>query len=56
VLRTVIDSENLPKVYGGELDWNFEDEPDLDEAARDVIGEVPKGPFIFKNGSVMSPS
>jgi hypothetical protein len=52
----MIDAENLPMTYGGELDWNFEDEPSLDQETKDLIGEVPKGPAIFKRGSVMGPN
>ena len=54
-LRKFIDNENIPKAYGGELDFKFEDEPNLDQAAKDVIGEIPKGPVIFRDGTVMKP-
>ena len=54
-LRKFIDNENIPKVYGGELDFEFGDEPNLDQAAKDVIGELPKGPAIFKDGVVIKP-
>lgn len=54
-MRSIIDPENLPKPYGGELDWKFEDEPNLDQAAQELIGDMPKGPAIFKNGLVMKP-
>ncbi|KAI9064652.1 CRAL/TRIO domain-containing protein [Trametes sanguinea] len=55
-LRTLIDPKDLPKPYGGELDWKFEDEPALDDAAKAVIGEMPKGPVVFENGEVRRPA
>ena len=54
-LRKFIDNENIPKAYGGELDFDFEDEPNLDQAAKDAIGEMPRGPVIFKDGTVVKP-
>jgi hypothetical protein len=54
-LRKFIDNENIPKAYGGELDFSFEDEPNLDQAAKDAIGEMPKGPVIFNDGVVVKP-
>ncbi|PIL22322.1 hypothetical protein GSI_15010 [Ganoderma sinense ZZ0214-1] len=55
-LRTFIDPRDLPKPYGGELEWSFEDEPALDDAIREVIGEMPKGPVVFEDGQVVRPS
>lgn len=37
------------------MEFKFEDEPNLDQAAKDVIGEVPKGPVIFRDGAVVRP-
>jgi hypothetical protein len=54
-LRKFIDNENIPKAYGGELDFKFEDEPNLDQAAEAAIGEMPKGPVIFRDGTVTKP-
>ncbi|KAI0078216.1 CRAL/TRIO domain-containing protein [Panus rudis PR-1116 ss-1] len=54
-LRTLIEPSDLPKSYGGELDWKFEDEPALDDAAREMIGEMPKGPVVFEDGKVVRP-
>lgn len=55
-LASLISRENLPKSYGGDFDWDFFDEPDLDEEAKKVIGEVvPKGPWIFEDGKVLRP-
>jgi len=55
-LCTLIDAQNLPKPYGGQLDWTFEDEPALDDDAKKVLGEMPKGPLIFEDGQVKKPS
>lgn len=52
-LRKFIDNENIPRAYGGELDFDFENEPNLDQAARDAIGEMPKGPVTFKDGIIV---
>ncbi|TFK52692.1 CRAL/TRIO domain-containing protein [Heliocybe sulcata] len=55
-LLKLIDAENLPKMYGGQLDFKFEDEPNLDEDARKLIGDsVPKGPCLFVDGKVVIP-
>lgn len=69
-LTTLIDPQNLPKEYGGVLEWTFEDEPNLDDDARRVLeksvtdkesvkGEVttnamPRGPKVFMGGKVLS--
>lgn len=55
-LREFVDLKDLPKDYGGELDWKFEDEPLLDEDAKQVLGELPKGPVIFIDGGVAAVS
>ncbi|KDQ62263.1 hypothetical protein JAAARDRAFT_30157 [Jaapia argillacea MUCL 33604] len=56
-LRDLIDPEDLPKVYGGKLDFKFEDEPNLDDHAKEALGgdQVPKGPVLFINGRVVRP-
>ena len=54
-LRTLIEPQDLPKAYGGELDWKFEDEPALDAPAKEAIGEMPKGPAVFVDGKVIQP-
>jgi hypothetical protein len=51
-LREFIDPNNLPKRYGGELDWEFEDEPNLDEDAKRIVGEMPQGPAAFVDGKI----
>ncbi|KAJ8582366.1 CRAL/TRIO domain-containing protein [Rhizopogon salebrosus TDB-379] len=54
-LRLLIDEKDIPQSYGGQLPWKFEDDPDLDDAIRGVIGEMPKGPAIFVDGSIVRP-
>ena len=55
-MRTLINAEDLPKPYGGELDWKFEDDPALDAPAREALGgEMPKGPAVFLDGKVVQP-
>ncbi|KAK7056611.1 hypothetical protein VNI00_002328 [Paramarasmius palmivorus] len=55
VLQTMIAQEDLPIVYGGSLDWKFENEPSLDDAVKEAIGSMPKGPALFVNGAVTTP-
>lgn len=41
-----MDEENIPKRYGGKLDWDFGDMPNLDEEARALVGSVERvGPY-----------
>jgi hypothetical protein len=60
-----MDPSSIPKQYGGELDWQWGDMPNLDEPARELIGalEIPpaegetkpsftKGPVLFKGDHV----
>ncbi|KIP03736.1 hypothetical protein PHLGIDRAFT_110447 [Phlebiopsis gigantea 11061_1 CR5-6] len=54
-LRGLIDAQDLPKPYGGELDWKFEDEPALDAPAKEAMGEMPKGSAAFIDGKVVQP-
>ncbi|KAI5122436.1 hypothetical protein M0805_008749 [Coniferiporia weirii] len=54
-LTALIAPEDLPKEYGGTLEWVFFDPPALDDATRAVIGEMPHGPWIFQNGNVLRP-
>lgn len=54
VLASFIAPENLPRAYGGELEWSAGEPPNLDDAARTWLsevmgldGEVPiRGPFF----------
>jgi hypothetical protein len=64
-LTSFMDPSSIPKQYGGELDWQWGDMPNLDEPARELIGalEIPpaegetkpsftKGPVLFKGDHV----
>ncbi|KIM42946.1 hypothetical protein M413DRAFT_392210 [Hebeloma cylindrosporum] len=55
-LAELIHLHDLPVSYGGQLEWKFEDEPLLDDDAKEVLGTMPKGPVVFKNGSVVEPA
>jgi hypothetical protein len=48
-IRSLIAPEELPKQYGGLLDWKFEDGPVLDAELKKALGmdELPKGPWTF---------
>lgn len=60
VLRSYIDESDLPVVYGGQLDWEWQDLPKLDEPAQRLVNNiyesseqapvVPEGPVIFESG------
>ncbi|KAG7088632.1 hypothetical protein E1B28_012604 [Marasmius oreades] len=54
VLRSLIDPADLPVVYGGVLDWQFENEPNMDDPAKQVIQSMPRGPAMFLDGNVHS--
>lgn len=54
-MRELINRSDLPKVYGGDLEWSYEDEPALDDDAKAAIGEAPKGPAAFVGGVVTKP-
>ncbi|KAJ7134303.1 CRAL/TRIO domain-containing protein [Mycena epipterygia] len=54
-LLTLIDAENLPRQYGGTLEWQFFSEPNLDDATKEVLGEMPKGPALFVDGALARP-
>jgi hypothetical protein len=55
-LSLLIDDKDIPQSYGGQLPWKFEDDPDLDDTIRGVIGEMPKGPAVFVDGASKSVS
>lgn len=53
-LKQIIKPEDIPKIYGGELDWNYEDDPILDSDIQVVVGEkLPPGPLIWKDDTVV---
>ncbi|KAL4797522.1 CRAL-TRIO domain-containing protein [Aspergillus venezuelensis] len=64
-LSSFMDRSSIPKQYGGDLEWKWGDMPYLDEAAREVVGELEtaptegqakpgfiKGPVLFKGDTV----
>jgi len=53
-LHYLVDPKNLPKVYGGDLDWIYEDEPKLCKEFVDLIAreEMPKEPAEWANGQL----
>ncbi len=51
-LKEVVHEEDLPKAYGGALEWSFHDEPLLDNSIRAVMPEIPKGPAVYVDGTV----
>ncbi|KAG5726883.1 Sec14 cytosolic factor [Termitomyces sp. T112] len=56
-LRDLIHVYDLPKPYGGELEWKFEDDPNLDDDAKAALsGVMPKGPVVYMDGAVMKPT
>lgn len=46
-ISSLIDPSELPKQYGGVLDWEFLDEPLLDDEIRKILPEMPRGPVLF---------
>ncbi|KAI0246368.1 CRAL-TRIO domain-containing protein [Lactifluus subvellereus] len=57
-LLQLMDADSLPQVYGGALPFNFEDDPVLDDPARELLGsdKIPRGPVIFVHGEVARPA
>lgn len=53
-LKQIIKPEDIPKIYGGELDWKYEDDPKLDNELQAVVGqELPPGPLIWQNDTII---
>ncbi|KAG4220822.1 hypothetical protein PC116_g30699 [Phytophthora cactorum] len=54
VLTTFMDIKNIPKAYGGELDWDFFDEPAWDDEVKRICQfengytTLPQGPVYWK--------
>lgn len=47
-LQDIADIEDIPKAYGGQLDWEYGDNPNLDDEAKAVLGgEYPLGAWEF---------
>ncbi|KAJ5191635.1 uncharacterized protein N7498_010620 [Penicillium cinerascens] len=64
-LTSFMDPSSIPKQYGGELDWQWGDLPNLDEAAQEKLQgieqppaegktkkEMIKGPLLFKGDTI----
>ncbi|UZJ50741.1 hypothetical protein CBS101457_000061 [Exobasidium rhododendri] len=53
-LQAIIKAEDLPKVYGGELDWKFEDDPILDDEVKEAVGTktLPPGSLVWEDAKV----
>ncbi|KAJ9218032.1 hypothetical protein DTO166G4_423 [Paecilomyces variotii] len=64
-LTSFMPLSSIPKKYGGELDWEWGDLPNLDEPARELIGALEtqaennngkpgflKGPVLFKGDKI----
>lgn len=49
-LEGCIAPENLPRKYGGDLDWEYGDVPDVDGEIREVLGEE-----VFGEGGLTGP-
>ncbi len=54
MLKSFVDIKNIPKSYGGELDWSWGDKPALDPAIRDAVTwegaltDFPDGPKYWR--------
>lgn len=57
-LEQVIDIDNIPKVYGGNLDWHFGDMPNIDPAIREAYGyepqQWPAGPVYVQGDEIVA--
>lgn len=64
-LSSFMDASSFPKAYGGELDWQWGEMPNLDEPARELLQgleqppaegqtkkEILKGPMLFKGDKI----
>lgn len=61
-LLSHIAASDLPIEYGGELEWKWQDQPNLDQSARHLVDEVyqktdrgevfSKGPLVFQDGCI----
>lgn len=54
-LHEIIHPSDLPRVYGGELEWKYEDEPSIEPEIASLLGnkEMPKGPAEWKDGKLI---
>lgn len=61
-LTSFMDPASIPKQYGGELEWQWGDMPNLDESASELLKDVQvqegdkksllKGPVLFKGDQI----
>ncbi|KAK6504537.1 hypothetical protein TWF481_006478 [Arthrobotrys musiformis] len=51
-LKEHIDLENIPKKYGGNLDWKFGDAPELDQELRTLLVDAGCNDLPFTTGSL----
>ncbi|KAJ5726774.1 uncharacterized protein N7483_008131 [Penicillium malachiteum] len=61
-LLSYIDASNLPTEYGGTLEWEWKDMPNLDKPTRELVhelyesngqsNEIAKGPVSFQGGCI----
>lgn len=53
-LMEVVPAANLPKMYGGEMEWTYEDEPMLDDEIKAKIGaSAIQGPVVWEGGKMV---
>ncbi|KAF3932583.1 Patellin-3 [Dactylellina cionopaga] len=52
ILEEHIDADNIPKKYGGNLDWNFGDAPNLDSELRELLVAADSHDIPFTPGSI----
>lgn len=54
VLTSFIDTKNIPKQYGGEMDWDFFEEPKFDDEVKRLMSwenghtALPPGPMYWR--------
>jgi hypothetical protein len=55
ILQEIIRAGDLPRIYGGELEWTFEDEPILDSEVQEVAGvkDLPPGSLIWEDKKIV---
>jgi hypothetical protein len=57
-LTEAIDPANIPKYYGGQLDWDFPDSPNLDPEINKMLGftadDWPVGPAMLQGDDLVA--
>jgi hypothetical protein len=52
-LLELIESKDLPQIYGGELKWKYEDEPIYDDEIEAIVGHsLPPGPLVWEEDKI----